>query len=167
MHGSRWRGLETEREPPRQPPTLLHHRMVRSRGVGGRRQIEFLARWPTTKAMQRARDRIRELTARSRLRLPVEAIVQDVNVFLRGWAGYFKYGNSSQHFDKINSYVRMRIARVISKRHRRSRGFSWSVLHYQSRNALGLVSLVGIVVAPRANQPRARDRPNAGGERRR
>ena len=37
----------------------FHHRMVRSRGVRGRRGVEFLARWPSDKAMQRARDRIR------------------------------------------------------------------------------------------------------------
>jgi hypothetical protein len=38
--------------------------------------------------MQHARDRVRDLTAHRRLWLPVDAIVQDVNTFLRGWAGY-------------------------------------------------------------------------------
>ena len=61
----------------------------------GKRGVTFLARWPSDKAMQHARDRIRELTGRSRLLLPVEAIVEDVNRFLRGWAGYFRYGNSA------------------------------------------------------------------------
>ena len=46
--------------------------------------------------MQRARDRIREITDRERLLLPVEEVVQDVNRFLRGWAGYFRYGNSAR-----------------------------------------------------------------------
>jgi hypothetical protein len=145
----------------------FHHRMVRSAGLGGKKRVTFLARWPTDKAMQRARERVRELTDRSRLRLPVEVIVQDVNIFLRGWSGYFRYGNSSHHFGKINEYARMRIALVISKRHRRSRAFGWSVLHFTSRNQLGLISLIGTVVAPRANQPWRRDRPNADGERRR
>nr|WP_223874355.1 group II intron maturase-specific domain-containing protein [Salinispora mooreana] len=44
--------------------------------------------------MQHARDRIRQVTDRSRLLLPVEWIVQDINLFLRGWAGYFKYGRA-------------------------------------------------------------------------
>ena len=43
-----------------------------------------------------ARDRIRQLTDRSRLLLPVELIVQEINRFLRGWAGYFRYGNSAR-----------------------------------------------------------------------
>jgi RNA-directed DNA polymerase len=33
----------------------------------------------------------------------------------------------------------MRLALFISKRHRRSRGFGWSVVTYQSPNQLGLV----------------------------
>ena len=36
----------------------FHHRMVRSRGTHGRRGVEFLARWPSDRAMRRARDRI-------------------------------------------------------------------------------------------------------------
>ena len=71
--------------------------------------------------MQHARDRIRELTARRRL-LSVEWIVEGVNRFLRGWAAYFRYGNSARHFDKIMGYARMRLAIVIARRHRRSRG---------------------------------------------
>ncbi len=147
----------------------FHHRLVRGRRRDGSRTGVFLARWPTTKAMQRARDRIRELTARSRLVLPVEATVQQLNLFLRGWTGYFRYGNSSRHFDKINGYVRMRVALMISKRHRRSRHYGWSVLHFQSRTSLGLIGLHGIVVAPRPFRDwrASRARPNAGGERRR
>jgi hypothetical protein len=48
--------------------------------------------------MQHARDRIRQLTARSRLLVDVEHIVGDLNRFLRGWAGYFRYGSSARMF---------------------------------------------------------------------
>jgi len=51
--------------------------------------------------MQRARNRIRELTVRKRALLPVEEVVQDVNNFLRGWANYYRYGNSRLAFTKI------------------------------------------------------------------
>jgi RNA-directed DNA polymerase len=43
----------------------------------------------------------------------------------------------------------MRLALFISKRHRRSREFGWSVVTYQTPNQLGLVTLSGIVVDPR------------------
>jgi Group II intron, maturase-specific domain len=38
--------------------------------------------------MQHARDRLRELTLRKRLLLPVDDVVADLNEYLRGFAGY-------------------------------------------------------------------------------
>ena len=144
----------------------FHHRMVRSRPRDGRKPVDFLARWPADKAMQHARDRIRDLTASRRLLLDVETVVQEVNAFLRGWVGYFKYGHSAQRFSKIRHYVRMRIALFLSKRHRRSRSFGrWALLNF-TPNEFGLIGLYGIVVSPRAGKP-WRDKPNAAGERRR
>jgi RNA-directed DNA polymerase len=108
----------------------FHHRLVSSQGRVGGKGVTFLARWPTRKAMQRARDRIRELTLRSRLRLPVEVVVEDVNRFVRGWSGYFRYGNSADHFDKINRFARERMAIFLAKRYRRSRAFGWYVVAF-------------------------------------
>ena len=59
----------------------------------------------------------------------------------------------------------MRLALFISKKHRRSRNFGWRVM-LVFPGGFGLVSLYGITVAPRAGKP-WRDKPNAGGERRR
>jgi RNA-directed DNA polymerase len=144
----------------------FHHRLVRSRGVRGRKGVTFLARWPSDQAMQRARDRLRELTARSRLLLPVEAVVQDMNMFLRGWGAFFRYGHSAVRFSKISGYAQDRLELFIGKRHKRGRRFGLAVVAYLSPDRCGLVSLVGTVVAPRAGKP-WRERPNAGGERRR
>jgi RNA-directed DNA polymerase len=145
----------------------FHHRLVR---VTGRRNhkwsVTFLARWPSDRAMRHARDRLRELTRRSRLLLPVGVIVDEVNRFVRGWAAYFRYGNSAVRFEKIMYHVWTRMALVIAKRHKRSRAYGWSVLAYQSPDHLGLISLSGTVVAPRPFKD-WRERPNAGGERRR
>jgi RNA-directed DNA polymerase len=124
----------------------FHHKWVR-----GRRQyrhLRFLARWPSRKAMQGARDRIRELTARSRLAMDTERVVKDVNRFLRGWVGYFRYGNSARTFDQISTYARLRIALFVARRHGRPRRFGW-VMVFRSPNDLGLISLNGSVVAPR------------------
>ena len=143
----------------------FHHRWVRARSQHHRR-VMFLARWPSEKAMRRVRQRVRELTGSRRLLLPVEVIVEDVNRVLRGWAAYFRYGNSARHFDKIREHALERLALVIAKRHHRSRAFGWSVVAFQSSNQLGLIDLNGIVVAPRPNRD-WRGKPNAGGERRR
>jgi RNA-directed DNA polymerase len=144
----------------------FHHRLVRSRGLHGKPRTMFLARWPSDKAMQQARDRIRELTGRRRLGLWPELIAEDVNMFLRGWAAYFKYGHSARRLSKIRQYAWTRLALFVSKKHRRSRHFGRQVMLRASPRDLGLVSLYGITVAPRAGKP-WRDKPNAGGERRR
>ena len=126
----------------------FHHRWVRSRGRRGMRGVLFLARWPKDGAMRHARDRIRELTGRSRLLFPTGEIVRDVNRFLIGWSGYFRYGNSTSRFDAIRDFTVCRVAGFVAKRHGRSRGFGFRVVS-GSPDRLGLVSLVGIVVAPR------------------
>jgi RNA-directed DNA polymerase len=144
----------------------FHHRLVRSRGLHGKPEITFLARWPADRAVQHARDRIRELTCRRRLPPPPEVIKQDLNAFLRGWAGYFRYGHSARRLSTIRQYAWTRLALFISKKHRRSRHFGRQVMLRASPRDLGLISLYGITVAPRAGKP-WRENPNAAGERRR
>jgi hypothetical protein len=118
----------------------------RSRAVRGTGGLVYLARWPSRKAAQHARDRIRWLTMRAQLAAPVEQIVQEVNVFLRGWAGYFRYGNSAREFDKIRSYAVMRVALFLAKRHqrgRRAQSVSWQQRRAAWLEALGFADLGG------------------------
>jgi RNA-directed DNA polymerase len=105
--------------------------------------------------MRRARERIHELTDRRRLRLPVEEVVQDVNRFLRGWAGCFRYGNSADAFDTITLHAQARMAAFVAKRHKRSARYGWWAIH-QSPDRMGLINLGGTIVAPRPNRPRHR-----------
>ena len=144
----------------------FHHQMVRSRGWQTGRGTLFLARWPADKAMRHARDRIRELTARSRLLLPPEAVVQDINMFLRGWVAYFRYGHSAACLAKIRDYATLRLAIFVGKRHKRGRRFGLNVVAYLSPDRCGLIRMSGVVVPPRANKP-WREKPHAAGERRR
>jgi RNA-directed DNA polymerase len=143
----------------------FHHRYVRGRTPRSR-HLTFLARWPSRQAMQHARERIHELTDRRRLLVPVEEVVQDVNRFLRGWAGYFRHGNSSRHFLLVRTYATDRLALFVAKRHRRARAYGWRAVVYRSPDRYGLINLNGSVVAPRPNRP-WREKPNAGGEGRR
>ena len=66
----------------------FHHQLVNAPARPGRRPFPFLARSPADKAVRHARERIRELTDRSRLLLPTEVVVQDLNLFLNGWVAY-------------------------------------------------------------------------------
>src|SRR6266571_1816070 len=98
----------------------FHHRLVRGRTPRSA-HLTFLARWPSRKATQHARDRIRELTGRQRLWVPVEDTVQHINLFLRGWAGYFRYGNSARVLGQIRNYALQRLAVLLSRRGKRRR----------------------------------------------
>jgi RNA-directed DNA polymerase len=129
----------------------FHHRWVRARDPRFR-HVCFLARWPSRQAMQRARDRLREFTGRDRLRWPVEQIVQDLNRFLRGWAGYFRYGNSTVQFDQIIRHADRRLALLIAKRHQRPWRYGRQILNTRP-DRYGLISLNGTIVAPRPNRP--------------
>jgi RNA-directed DNA polymerase len=127
----------------------FHHRLVRGRTPKSA-HLTFLARWPSRKAVQHARDRIRQITRRDRLLLPAEWIVEDINRFLRGWAGYFRYGNSARVLGQIRHYALMRLALWLSKKGNRRRAWGWGITHVlRSPNHLGLINLDGTVIPPR------------------
>lgn len=120
----------------------FHHRMVESFSKPGR---HFLARWPSARATQAARARIRELTDRRLLRLPVEDVVASLNRFLAGWGGYFRRGNSTTQFHKLDRYAVERLGRFVGQRH----GFKRPLAHgrwlVRQQGYLGLRPLVGRV----------------------
>jgi group II intron reverse transcriptase/maturase len=127
----------------------FHHRLVRGRTPRSA-HLTFLARWPARKAVQRARDRIREITGRKWLWMPVEDVVRDLNLFLRGWANYFRYGNSARVLGQIRNYALQRLAIWLSKKGNRRRAWRWGLKQVLlSPNQMGLISLDGTVVAPR------------------
>ncbi len=119
----------------------FHHRRVESFTRKGR---YFCARWPSDRAVARAKGRIRAHTARRLLRLPVEDVVAHLNLFLAGWRGYFRHGNSTMVFHDLDRFAEERLARFISGKHgRHGRGYGLRVLI--GHDYLGLVRLVGSV----------------------
>ena len=129
----------------------FHHRWVRSRDARFK-HVAFLAHWPSRQAMQHARDRVRELTGRDRLRWPVEQVVGDLNRFLRGWAGYFRYGNSTVQFDQIIRHADRRLALLIAHRYQQPWRYGRQVLNSRP-DRYSLITLNGTIAAPRPNRP--------------
>jgi RNA-directed DNA polymerase len=119
----------------------FHHRRVESFTRKGR---YFCARWPSERAVRRARERIRSHTARRWLLLDVESIVLRLNRFLVGWRGYFAFGNSTVVFHDLDEFVAERMARFISNKHgHHGRNYGLRVLI--DHDYLGLTRLVGNV----------------------
>jgi len=133
----------------------FHHRLVRGRTPRSA-HLTFLARWPSRRAVQHARDRIRIITGRPRLLLPPGQIVQELNRFLRGWAGFFRFGNSALMLGQIRNYALQRLALWLSKRGHRRRAWGWGMTRVLlSPDHLGLVRLDG---------PSSRPDPSGPGE---
>ncbi len=69
----------------------------------------------------------------------------DLNPVLRGWAGYFRHGNSGRKFNAVDGYVHERLAIFASRKHGR-RGRNWTT-RYTGRwlERLGVYRLTGNV----------------------
>ena len=99
-------------------------------------------RWPRRKAMDRLKDKVRELTPRTSGH-SLEATITRLNQMLRGWYGYFQHSHRST-FPRVDGYVRGRLRSILRKRAGK-RGRARGTDHQQWRNhyfdELGLFSL--------------------------
>lgn len=101
--------------------------------------------WPSQRARASIRAKVKAVTApRSRLHLPVEEIVTELNPILRGWGAYFRRAGNARQMSQIDHYVRLRVALFASKKRRR-RGISpWQLCRDQHWwQGLGLYRLSG------------------------
>lgn len=120
----------------------FHHHKVESWRWRGR---YYLQRWPSARAMTQLRAKVRAMTSARRTQLPLDRVVADLNPVLRGWAGYFRHGNSARKFSTIDSYVHERLAIFNNAKHNRP-GRGWGRRHdgaWYSR--LGVYRLSGTV----------------------
>jgi RNA-directed DNA polymerase len=80
--------------------------------------LAFLQRWPSSKAMNAVRQKIRAITQqRARLAQSVEEVICKINSILKGWGAYFRKGNSTQKFSQIDRYVVERVRAFLSAKH--------------------------------------------------
>jgi len=113
---------------------------------------EYLFRWPSPRAMNRIRARIRTLTDRRRWAgmKDIRQVVDVLNPVLRGWGDYFRTGNASWKFQQVDRYVNQRLVRLLRQvRGRRRRPFSlrdWSPARFVAE--FGLHRLVGTIRYP-------------------
>jgi RNA-directed DNA polymerase len=129
----------------------LHKRMsgklLETKGI----RRYYLQRWPSPKSMRRAREKIHDLTDRSRNGVKdVRVIIGDLNPVLRGWGNYFCTGNAARKFNQLDEYVTERLRRFMVKRHGRElaagRSEAWTREWFWD---LGLHRLRGTVRYPK------------------
>ena len=100
-------------------------------------------RWPRRKALDRFKDKVRQLTPRKSGE-SMEATVTKLNDMLRGWFGYFKHSLRTT-FPRLDGYIRGRLRSILRKRAGK-RGRGRGTDHQRWRNhyfdELGLFSLM-------------------------
>ena len=77
-----------------------------------RSRLYFLHRWPSQRAMQQIRQRVKELTPRRRCHEDLRDVIADLNPVLRGWGNYFRTGNAARRFNQLDTYVWRRLRRL-------------------------------------------------------
>ncbi len=112
----------------------------------------YLFRWPSPKAMNAIRSRIREVTDRRRRAgmKDLREVVRDLNPILRGWGTYFRTGNASLKFNQVDRYVHARLLLLLRKRggQRRApfRRMEWPYVRFVNEH--GLYRLLGTIRYP-------------------
>ncbi|MDQ3978859.1 MAG: group II intron reverse transcriptase/maturase [Actinomycetota bacterium] len=105
----------------------------------------YLQRWPSARAMQHIRAKIRAGTDRRFAGVELSIVVEHLNPVLRGWGNYFRHGNSARKFSQIDSYVHERLAILTSTKYALS-GRNW-VSRFDGPwfRRLGVYTLTGTV----------------------
>jgi group II intron reverse transcriptase/maturase len=113
------------------------------------KRLYFLQRWPSQRSMQRIRQRVKELTPRSRCHADIREVIASVNPVLRGWGNYFRTGNASKCFNQVDGYVWRRLKSLRRKRKgrqlRAGEAKGWTREYFEN---LGLYRLRGTIRYP-------------------
>lgn len=127
----------------------LHKRMSGTLWEQKRKRLYFLQRWPSQRAMQRIRQRVKELTPRSAQHRDLREVIAKINPVVRGWGQYFRTGNASRQFVQIDRYVVDRLRTL--RRKRKGRHLRAGEMRRWTREAfenLGLCRLRGTICFP-------------------
>ena len=124
----------------------------KKRSIQRNPRAHFVQRWPSPKAMKRARERVHELTDARHSGKDVKQIIATLNPVLRGWGNYFRTGNAEGKFNQLDSYVwsRLRHWMVRSGGQRKRRAERWS---HERFVGMGLYQLRGTVKYPAQATP--------------
>jgi RNA-directed DNA polymerase len=67
---------------------------------------------PAPQSVQRAKDRIREITHKGRGR-NILRVIREINQFTRGWVGYFRLATVKQAFEALDQWLRRRLRKIL------------------------------------------------------
>ena len=115
--------------------TFRYDRDLKGRG------FRYLNIFPSEKAMQAEREKLREMLSSRRSFVPVPHVIKEVNGQLKGWSNYFSFGYPRMAMRAMNWYARSRIIRHLRRRSQRPFRPPKGRSFYQHLKILGLVYL--------------------------
>ncbi|MCC6945235.1 MAG: group II intron reverse transcriptase/maturase [Thermomicrobiales bacterium] len=105
------------------------------------RTCRYLNLFPSKKALERERQKLREMTGPKMCFKPVVTLIDETNRHLKGWSNYFNRGYPRAAFRRINSFVRERLTRHLKRRSQRPYRPPEGVTWYAQLERLGLAYL--------------------------
>jgi RNA-directed DNA polymerase len=111
----------------------------------------YLHRWPSQRSMKRARQRVKALTGRNMVGMELNAVIERLNLFQRGWGNFFRTGNATNKFVTMDRFVAWRLKRLLIKKRGRNlragQADRWTRTWFHDQ---GLHKLMGTIRYPKA-----------------
>ena len=105
------------------------------------RNRKYLNVFPSSKAVQREREKLHEMTSSRQCFKPIADLMAELNRHLRGWTNYFSFGYPTSVFCELDRYLAGRLIQHLQRRSQRPyrprRAESW----YTHLRRLGLLHL--------------------------
>lgn len=121
-----WLGLVINREKTRtvqlkaegQTLDFLGYSFRYEKDLKGR-PWRYLNVFPSAKAMEKEREKIRELTGRQQCLKPAKKLIEDLNRQVAGWRNYFRIGYCRREFREMNYFIFKRVLKHLDRRSQR------------------------------------------------
>jgi len=133
--------------------TLLGCYIRKRRSVQRKPQCHYMQRWPSPKAMEKIRGRVKEMTRPGGQNKDVKELIGKLNPVLRGWGNYFKTGNADRKFNQVDSYVWLRLMRWLLRRQGQRKRYHKGEWPQERFHGMGLHKLRGTVSYPSQAAP--------------
>jgi RNA-directed DNA polymerase len=83
------------------------------------RARKYLNVFPSTKAVQREREKLHEMTNSHQCFKPIPTLIGELTRQLKGWANYFSFGYPASVYCEIERYVQGRLIQHLQRRSQR------------------------------------------------
>jgi len=105
------------------------------------RSKHYLKMYPSKKALQAEKRKIRKMTGKKWRWVPANELIATLNKNLIGWSNYFNKGYYSKEFRLINHFVRSRLYKFLSNKSQRPHRVPEDTSVYKHLSDLGLIRL--------------------------